>query len=73
MPSRSSLRIGANPTLTGIDPVPEPETYQEVPGDNDSSVPETPKQPEGSMTIKITVGSNVFKADIENTETGSAN
>ena len=54
------------------DPVPEPETYQEVPGDNDSSVPETPKQPEGSMTIKITVGSNVFKADIENTETGKA-
>lgn len=50
----------------------EPAAQQEVPGNNGSSVPETPKQPEGSMTIKITVGSNVFKADIENSETGKA-
>jgi len=42
---------------------------QEDPGRQE---PQTPTQPQGTMTISIQVGSKMFKADIEDSETGKA-
>ena len=50
----------------------QPDVIQQVPEDNNTPSQETPSQPQGTMTIKITVGRTVFKADIEDSETGKA-
>ena len=50
----------------------EPEISQQEPTNDDVPTPENPSQPPKNMTIKITVGSKSFKADIEDTETGKA-
>ena len=50
----------------------ESEISQQEPINNDVPTPENPSQPQGNMTIKITIGGKSFKADIEDTETGKA-
>ena len=46
----------------------EPEISQQEPANDEIPTPE----PQESMTITITVGDNIFKADIEDSETGKA-
>ena len=50
----------------------ELEILQQEPTNVNEPEPENPSQPQENMTISITVGSKVFKADIEDTETGKA-
>jgi len=54
-------------------PVPDtPDEIRQTPVDEDTSTPELPSEPQESMTVTIRVGSKVYKADIENNETGKA-
>jgi len=67
-----SLAVAVFYLTSSCTPVPAPqgpEGVQEMPGRDDT--PGT-MQSEETMTITITVGSQVFKADIEDTETGKA-
>ena len=49
-----------------------PEVVKPGPADNDDGNGNDTNSKEQSMTIDITIGSKVFKADIEDTETGNA-
>lgn len=67
-----SLAVAISLLSSSCAPVPAPQDPgdgQEMPGNDDSP---GDKSSEESMTIMITVGNKVFKADIEDTETGKA-
>jgi hypothetical protein len=50
----------------------EPETDRPVQENESVSTPDNPSKPEETMTIVITVGDSVFKAGIEDSDTGRA-